>query len=62
MTGVCGTIAILAALLRRATDGGSYKVDFALNYYNQWLGECVGEYPTEVWEHLWRRHDSLQFR
>ena len=26
-TGVCGVIAILNALLRRASDGGSYKID-----------------------------------
>lgn len=26
-TGICGVIAILNALLRRASDGGSYKID-----------------------------------
>lgn len=26
-TGICGVVAILNALLRRASDGGSYKID-----------------------------------
>ena len=62
MTGLAGTLAILTALLRRGQDGGSYRVDFALNYYNQWLAESVGEYPSAVWEDVWSRHGRLQFR
>lgn len=62
MAGVAGTLAILTALLKRGQDGGSYRVDFALNYYNQWLAESVGEYPSAVWEDVWNRHGRLQFR
>lgn len=62
MTGLSGVIAILTALLKRADEGGSYKVDFALNYYNQWLAKSVGEYPKEVWEDLWDRHGRFVYR
>lgn len=62
MTGIAGTVAILTALLRRAEKGGSYKVDLALNYYNQWLVESVGEYPTQVWDDVWSRNGKKVFR
>ncbi|KIX08137.1 uncharacterized protein Z518_02793 [Rhinocladiella mackenziei CBS 650.93] len=62
MTGIAGVVAILTALLRRADKGGSYKVDLALNYYNQWLVESVGEYPAHVWEDVWSRHGKKIFR
>ncbi len=62
MTGIAGTVAILTALLRRAEKGGSYKVDLALNYYNQWLVESVGEYPSQVWDDLWSRNERKVFR
>ncbi len=62
MTGIAGTVAILTALLRRAAKGGSYKVDLALNYYNQWLVESVGEYPSQVWDDLWSRNGRKVFR
>ncbi|OQV06792.1 hypothetical protein CLAIMM_11316 isoform 2 [Cladophialophora immunda] len=39
LAGICGT---LIALLRRGKQGGSYGVDVALNYYNQWLVRSVG--------------------
>ena len=29
-TGICGVVAILNALLRRASDGGSYKIDVCI--------------------------------
>lgn len=62
MTGVAGVVGILCALMRRAEEGGSYKVDLALNYYNQWLARAVGTYPEGVWEELWKRNGSLVFR
>ncbi|KAL4861706.1 hypothetical protein BDV12DRAFT_179872 [Aspergillus spectabilis] len=62
MTGIAGVCATLCALMRRATDGGSYKVDLALNYYNQWLASSVGEYPEPVWQAVWRLNDKPVFR
>jgi hypothetical protein len=62
MTGICGVTAILSALMRQATEGGSYKVDIALNYYNQWLADSVGEYPDEVWQDVWSRNGKEVFR
>jgi crotonobetainyl-CoA:carnitine CoA-transferase CaiB-like acyl-CoA transferase len=32
MTGVAGVVGILIALMRRAEEGGSWKMDLALNY------------------------------
>jgi hypothetical protein len=61
-TGVCGTVGILDALLRRARDGGSYTVDVALNYYSQWLVRSVGVYPPDVWEKLWSANGRQVFR
>lgn len=53
-TGAAGTCAILAALLRQAEQGGSYRIDLALNYYSSWLANSVGEYPTAVFEKTWK--------
>jgi crotonobetainyl-CoA:carnitine CoA-transferase CaiB-like acyl-CoA transferase len=62
MTGLAGVAAVLCALLQRGRKGGSYKVDLALDYYNQWLAESVGEYPPAVWEDLWTRNGRPVFR
>lgn len=61
-TGVAGIVAILSALIQRGEKGGSYKIDIALNYYNQWLAGSCGEYPQAVWEELWNRYERFQFR
>ncbi|KAJ9602060.1 hypothetical protein H2200_013420 [Cladophialophora chaetospira] len=62
MTGIAGVTAILTALMRRAEEGGSFKVDVALNYYNQWLANSVGEYPEEIWQDVWKRNGKQVFR
>ncbi|KAJ9635543.1 hypothetical protein H2201_003201 [Coniosporium apollinis] len=62
MTGIAGVCGILTALMRRGEKGGSYKVDVALNYYNQWLANSVGEYTGETWETLWGRNGREVFR
>lgn len=61
-TGVCGSAGVLDALMRRATDGGSYTVDIALNYYSQWLVRSVGTYPENVWQKLWSDNGRPIFR
>ncbi|KAF3061837.1 Succinyl-CoA-L-malate CoA-transferase beta subunit [Daldinia childiae] len=61
-TGICGSIAVLEALVRRAEHGGSYGVDVALNYYSQWLVRSVGTYDDETWKEVWKRHGSPVFR
>ncbi|GME23826.1 Acetyl-CoA:oxalate CoA-transferase [Neofusicoccum parvum] len=61
-TGVCGVVGTLDALMRRAQDGGSYKVDVALNYYSQWLVNSVGTYPAAIWKDVWARNGSPVFR
>ncbi|OCK85885.1 alpha-methylacyl-CoA racemase [Lepidopterella palustris CBS 459.81] len=61
-TGVCGVVAILNALLRRGSSGGSYNIDIALNYYSQWLVNSCGVYPAAVWEELWVRNGKQVFR
>ncbi|KAI1776977.1 CoA-transferase family III [Hypoxylon cercidicola] len=61
-TGVCGSVAILEALVRRAEHGGSYSVDVALNYYSQWLIRSCGTYDDKTWDELWSRHGSPVFR
>ncbi|KAK2017372.1 CoA-transferase family III [Colletotrichum eremochloae] len=60
--GVCGSTAILDALMRRAEHGGSYGVDISLNYYSQWLVRSCGTYPEPVWKEVWERHGSPVFR
>ncbi|KAJ5634544.1 hypothetical protein N7528_002386 [Penicillium herquei] len=62
MCGVSGVCATLLALMRRGENGGSYLVDVALNYYNQWLVDCVGEYPESEWQSSWARHGKQVFR
>ena len=62
MTGIAGVTGILCALMRRAKEGGSFKVDVALNYYSQWLADSVGEYPEEVWQDVWKRNGKQVFR
>jgi crotonobetainyl-CoA:carnitine CoA-transferase CaiB-like acyl-CoA transferase len=62
MTGIAGVCAVLIALIKRGEIGGSYIADVALNYYNQWLVSCVGEYPARVWDKLWSRHGRMVFR
>ncbi len=61
-TGVVGVCGALDALLQRAVKGGSYTVDVALNYYNQWLTGCVGRYPDAVWQALWKRNGGCVVR
>ncbi|TQN64862.1 Succinyl-CoA--L-malate CoA-transferase beta subunit [Colletotrichum shisoi] len=60
--GVCGSTAVLDALMRRAEHGGSYGVDISLNYYSQWLVRSCGTYPEPVWKEVWERHGSPVFR
>jgi hypothetical protein len=64
-TGVVGVCGILDALVQRGKYGGSYTIDIALAYYNQWLVGSVGMYPQDVWQKVWKRsggevlrHDS----
>ncbi|KAL9537484.1 hypothetical protein MBANPS3_011740, partial [Mucor bainieri] len=52
-TGAAGAIAVIQALIDRSTQGGSYVIDAALNYYNTWLGDCIGTYEDDVWKQLW---------
>ena len=61
-TGVAGSCAVLQALVLQAEKGGSYLIDTALNYYNRWLAERVGEYPKDVWEDVWTRNGRQVFR
>lgn len=61
-TGVCGSTAILDALMRRAQDGGSYTVELSLNYYSQWLVKTVGVYPQNVWDKVWLENGRQVFR
>ena len=57
-TGLVGLIGIMAALLRREREGGSYLLSVALNYYNKFL-LSVGEYPQEIQETLKRTYKDL---
>ncbi|KAH7391124.1 CoA-transferase family III domain-containing protein [Phaeosphaeria sp. MPI-PUGE-AT-0046c] len=61
-TGTSGVVAVLNAILRRGAQGGSYKVDVALNYYSQWLVNSVGVYPEHVWQDVWTRNGRQVFR
>ncbi|KAJ4292790.1 hypothetical protein N0V90_009453 [Kalmusia sp. IMI 367209] len=61
-TGTAGVIAVLNAILQRSAEGGSYKVDIALNYYSQWLVNSVGMYPSSVWQDVWTRNGKQVFR
>ncbi|KAK0223857.1 CoA-transferase family III domain-containing protein [Armillaria fumosa] len=53
--GASGAIGIMQALIERAEKGGSYVVDAALNYYNQWLINSCGEYPKDVWDTVYAK-------
>ncbi|KAI9303787.1 CoA-transferase family III domain-containing protein [Cunninghamella echinulata] len=59
-TGVVGAIAILQALIERSTKGGSYVVDIAINYYNMWLVDKIGEYDEVTWKKLWESKGRLE--
>ncbi|XPS72553.1 hypothetical protein M3J09_004716 [Ascochyta lentis] len=61
-TGTSGVVAVLDAIVRRGSKGGSYKVDIALNYYSQWLVNSVGVYPQDVWDDVWTRNGRPVFR
>ncbi|KAI8069582.1 CoA-transferase family III domain-containing protein [Gongronella butleri] len=52
-TGAAGATAVIQCLIDRAQQGGSYVIDVALNYYNQWLAEQVGSYDPHQWQTLW---------
>ncbi|KAF1797244.1 CoA-transferase family III domain-containing protein [Mucor lusitanicus] len=52
-TGAAGATAVIQALIDRSTKSGSYVIDAALNYYNTWLGDCIGTYEEDVWKKLW---------
>lgn len=54
-TGASGAIGIMQAVIERAEKGGSYVVDAALNYYNQWLINSCGEYPKDVWDTVYAK-------
>ncbi|KAK8056561.1 hypothetical protein PG993_001788 [Apiospora rasikravindrae] len=56
-TGILGTIAALAALHRRAVNGGSWIARTSLAQYDLFLLHALGPYPLEVQEHLWDTHN-----
>ncbi|KAF5700033.1 CAIB BAIF family enzyme [Fusarium mundagurra] len=60
-TGIIGLIGILAAVDRRANEGGSYLIDVSLNQYNQFL-LSLGEYPEETQAALRAQHQDLKLR
>ena len=61
-TGIAGACGVLEALILRAEKGGSVLVSIAINYYNKWLVDHVGEYEKEIWEELWSRNGRQVFR
>ncbi|CRG89149.1 Secretory phospholipase A2 receptor [Talaromyces islandicus] len=61
-TGVSGICSVLDALVRRGEYGGSYKINLALDYYNNWLTSNVGTYPDNVWKKLHAHYGSPVFR
>lgn len=60
--GIAGACAVLHALMLQGEKGGSYLCSTALNYYNKWLVDKVGEYPPEVWDEVWTRNGRRVFR
>lgn len=62
ITGIAGTCAVLQALIEKSEKGGSFLVDTALNYCNQWLINKVGEYPRDVWQSVWTKAGRPIFR
>ena len=61
-TGIVGVAATLSALIHRADTGGSYTIDLALSYYNQWLVRSCGAYPKRIWDAMWDDYGRFQFR
>lgn len=61
-TGIAGACGVLEALMLRAEKGGSVLVSIAINYYNMWLVDHVGEYKKDIWEDLWSRNGRQVFR
>lgn len=61
-TGIAGACGVLDALMQRAEQGGSFLVSTAINYYNRWLVDYVGEYDQKTWEELWNRNGRQVFR
>ncbi|OAL36603.1 hypothetical protein AYO20_04219 [Fonsecaea nubica] len=61
-TGIAGICGVLIAIVRRGERGGSYLVDIALNYYNQWLIRSVGTYPDKVFEKMRREAPGEVYR
>jgi hypothetical protein len=59
-TGVAGVAATLSALIQRGETGGSYTIDLALSYYNQWLIRSCGAYPAPVWDEMWKSYGQFQ--
>ena len=59
--GIAGVCGVLQALLLRAEHGGSFLVNLALNYYNKWLTDQIGEYSDDLWQTLWKRNGSQVF-
>lgn len=60
--GVSGICSVMDALIRRGEEGGSYKVNLALDYYANWLVRSVGTYPEPVWKEVWEKHGAPVFR
>ncbi|KAI1492158.1 CoA-transferase family III [Biscogniauxia mediterranea] len=60
-TGCLGTIAAMAGLYRRATEGGSWIGRTSLSQYDVFL-LSLGTYPAEVQEQLRRSHDEQFFK
>ena len=61
-TGIAGCCGTIEALILRAEKGGSVLVSTAINYYNKWLVDHVGEYRKEIWDDLWARNGKQVFR
>jgi hypothetical protein len=49
----------MQALLRRASEGGSYNVDIALNTYNNWLIREVGFHDEQTQASLRALHPNF---
>ena len=60
--GLAGELGVLAALMRRNKEGGSFTVDCSLNSYSTWLVNEIGTYPKDVWDRLWELHGRPEFR
>jgi hypothetical protein len=52
----------MQALLRRASEGGSYNVDIALNTYNNWLVREVGLHDPQTQASLRALHADFRPR